>query len=325
MTKNYAAAALLAAFAAAAGLVPSDACADPASVFVSEDGYTAVDADQVWDEINAALAPNPESVFRPAATIGPMPVALAALEASEPALDRVRYRLRYANAWVDSSPGGVPHPVSYIEVLRFNLGPAMRQDLVDSLGSEVVADPGAFGVGPHVAWRLVTQPVMGNRAVVIAAGRMEIDGAGARDETCLGSPCLDTAPAIEAAAAWGELASADIEPDGPFPVPDSGVVAPAMAIELLLGEVDGIEADTPPGEPAIPDWAIEAVVEVNLAQDVGLDAAYRHGGLLDDSVAAIWQRLASFATGSPEPTVLRASAYECARGEDFAPPGGFCP
>src|SRR5690606_18846430 len=124
MAKNYAAAALLAAFPAAAGLVPSDACADPASVHVSEDGYTAVDADQVWDEINAALAPNPESVFRPAATIGPMPVALAALEASEPALDRVRYRLRYATAWVDSSPGGVPHPVSYIEVLRFNLGPA---------------------------------------------------------------------------------------------------------------------------------------------------------------------------------------------------------
>ena len=131
--------------------------------------------------------------------------------------------------------------------------------------------------------------------------------------------------AIEAAAAWGELASADIESDGPFPVPDSGVVAPVMAIELLLGEVDGIEAGTPPGEPVIPDWAIEAVVEINLGQDVGLDAAYRQGGLLDDSVAAIWQRLASIATGSPEPTVFRASAYECARGEDFAPPGGFCP
>lgn len=319
-------AALLAAVAAVAGLAPLAARADPPARFVGEDGYVAVDPDRVWEDVNAALSQaRPGSVFRPTATLGPIPVALAALDASEPALERVRYRLRYRTDHVESSPGGAARPVSHVEVVRFNLGPAVRQELVDSLGHEAVADARAFGVGPHVGWRLVTRPMMGNRAVVVAAGRMEIDGRAARDETCLGAPCLAAAPGIEAAAAWGEMEPSGVESHEPFPPPVDGVVAPTMAVELLLGGIDGIESDAAPGEPAIPAWAIEAVVEVNLGQDVGLDAAYRQGGLRDDSVAAIWRRLASIATGSPEPEVFRATAQECARGDGFAPPGGLCP
>ncbi|MGY0634725.1 hypothetical protein [Luteimonas sp. A478] len=319
--KKLTVAMFIAAFVAtAAAAVPAIAQAEPATRFVSEGGYAPLDADEVWERINGALPGDPEAIFLPAAGLGPIPVALLALEASEPALERVRYRLRYGTDWVHASPGGAPQPLSYVEVVRFNLGPAIRQDLIDSLGNDAVADAEEFGIGPHVGWRIVTRPVMGNRAIVVAAGRMQVDEPDAREEACLGAPCLDAAPLIEGAAAWG-----DMEPGSAGPAGIAGdAMTAAGAVDLLLGKVDSIEADAEAGTPGIPGWAIEAVVEVNLGQDEGLDAAYRWGGLMDDSVTAIWQRLAAFGTGQ-EPATFRASASECGRGGGFAPPGGLCP
>ena len=321
--KTHAALALFAVSAVLAAGAPSIAHADPPAHFVSQDGFSAMDPDRVWNDVNAALpGSGAESVFLPAANTAPVPLALLALEAAEPALERVRYRLRYGTDWVEAMPSGAPQPVSYIEVTRFNLGPAIRQQMVDSIGADAVAGAEEFGVGPHVAWRLVTQPVMGNRAMVVAAGRMELSEEAAHAETCFGDPCLDTIPGLESLVAWSEMepANADIQGAGA-----GGVLTPAQAVELLLGEVDSIESDAAPGEAAIADWAIEAVLEANLGQDAGLDGAYRWGGLLDDSVAAIWQRLVSFSMGAPEAEVMRASAYECARGPEFAEPGEYCP
>lgn len=294
--------------------------AEPSERFASEGGYVPLDADEVWQRINHALPADPDALFLPAAGLGPIPVAVLALEASEPAVQRVRYRVRYGTHWVQASPDGAPQPLGTVEVVRFNLGPAIREELIHSLGSDAVGDAEEFGIGPHVGWRIVTRPVMGSRAIVMAAGRIEVDEARAGEETCLGAPCLDVAPLIEGAAPWG-----DMEPGsaGPAGIAGDAMTAPG-ALALLLGEVDSIEADAEPGTPTIPTWAIEAVVEVNLGQDDGVDAAYRWGGLMDDSVAAMWERLAAFAAGQ-QPAVFRASASECGRGGGFAPPGGLCP
>lgn len=308
------------------GLVPHAVHADPHAQFVNESGYAAVDPDRLWDEINGALSPaNPRSAFLPAADIGPIPLSVFALEISEQALERVRYRLRYATNWIEAEPGGAPLPISYIEVVRFNLGPAIHQNLVDTLGRENVANASEFGVGPHAGWRLITRPVMGNRAMILAAGRMEMDAKVAQDEICFGAPCLDLGSPIEAAAAWGEMEPVSAVSENPWPVPSDNVVTLVVATDLLLGEIDSIESDMAPSDPQIPAWAVEAVIDVNLGQDEGLDAAYRWGGLLDDSVAAIWKRLASFSGIDGQPAVFGASAYECARGPEFAAPGEFCP
>ena len=307
---------LLAALGAAT-VVPAFAGVNAALRFVSEHDYVPVDEDGVWDRINAALPGDPDALFLPAAGLGPIPVALLALQSSEPALERVRYRLRYRMADAGSATGDAPSSYSYVEVVRFNLGPAIRQDLVDAIGEEAVAGAEEFGVGPHVAWRIVTRPVMGNRAIVVAAGRREIEASQAQVEACLGAPCADAVAVIETAVEWGDM----------VPVTDQSVGAGDAAVEavtLLLGEVDGSEMEPGAGSTGDPAWAIEAVVDVNLGQDEGVDAAYRQGGLMDDSVAALWQRLAIFGTG-PEPAAFRANAYECRRGGGFAAPGGLCP
>ncbi|HSP24371.1 MAG TPA: hypothetical protein VLQ65_04285 [Saliniramus sp.] len=317
---------LLAGSIAALADASNATSADPAARFVSESSFTPVDPDTVWNEINAGLSSsNPDTVFLPTSDLGPMPLAVLAVETMEGTIERVRYRLRYGVDWIEEVPGGARAPISYVEVIRFNLGPAIRQDLIESLGAEYVVGPEEFGVGAHVAWRFVTRPLMGNRAIVVAAGRGVVPDEAASDYTCLGSPCLSPHTSIDDAAPWSEMEPAEIAPHSLLPEPVGGNLSPVAAVELLLGEIDSIETDMAPAAPSVPDWAIEAVIEINLGQDIGLEAAYRWGGLLDDSVAAIWERLASGALGEPGQTAFRASAHECARSPGFAEPGRFCP
>lgn len=294
---------------------------DPlATDYVTQDGFTAVDADALWEELNMALAAadQTESVFWPTASIGPMPLAMLALEVSEPPLDRTRYRLTYGVEWIEEPPRAVPIPVSFIEVTRFNLGPAIRQEWVDALGEQAVADPSHFGLAPHSAWRLVTRPLMGNRALVIAAGVREVSADQAQAMRCLGAPCLSTHGQIDALVPWDTLSPDPLDLEVPYTVSEHGVVTPVAAVDQLLGAI------TLEYTSERPSTVIEAVVERNLGQDLNLDAAYRWGGLLDDSVAAIWQRLVSFPMGA-EVEIFTADAYECARGPEFPEPGQYCP
>lgn len=307
--------------------VATPVSASPVTRFVSESGYQPVDAEAVWQQINDALRSDPDKLFQPGAELGPIPLSVFALDTLDPPLERTRYRVRYGVDWVmppEGSAGG-PVPVSYIEVARFNIGPAIRQDLVESLGKESVADAKAFGVGPNTSWRFVTQPIMGNRAMIMAAGRTEIDDQAARNEMCLGSPCMGLASVIDSAAPWSDMQPAQTKAGAPLVTDPQQVVAPAIAINQLLGEVDSIETDRPAGTPAQPDWSIEAVIESNLGQDLGIEAAYRWGNLLDDSIGTLWQRLATFGTGDDQPAVFRAEAFECNRGPAFAAPGEYCP
>jgi len=311
---------LLAGFLSPVVMVPVVAQESPAVRFVSQNGYAPVDPDTLSDDINAAISPaDHDSVFLSTSDIGPMPLAVLATDTVELPLERIRYRLRYGTDWINAPPSAAPLPVSYIEISRFNLGPAIREDLIGSLGEDNVAGAAEFGVGPHVGWRLVTQPVMGNRAAIVAAGRMELNEQSAAQHTCLGSSCLDVGSVIEGVAPWGEMEP--VAPDG-----GSGeALAPYQAADLLVGEIDSIETDREPAAPSVPAWSIEAVIEVNLGQVDGSEMAYRWGGLLDDSVSAIWKRMAVLSMGGPDVMVFQAEAYECARGPHFAPPGAFCP
>lgn len=298
----------------------------PANAFVSQDGYTAVNPDAAWQSVNEALAASSApSALSPAANLGPMPLAIVGLDSNETALERVRYRLRYGVRWTQQPPAADPVPLSYIEVIRFNLGPAVRQELVQALGAENVADAAQFGLGAHVGWRFITQPLMGNRAVIVAAGRREFSDATAHKQSCFGAPCLATASNIDRAAPWSEPAPDETNDSRPALPEGMAPMSPAAAIQRLLGAIDSLETVETPDDGAHPEWLIEAAVERNLGQDDSLDAAYRLGGLMDDSVKAIWERSIAFPDGAGNVQYFSARADECARGPDFAPPGQFCP
>lgn len=314
-------------FLLACPIAPAVAQDDLITEFVGGDGFLPVDAEVLWEGIVAGLVADEAepSVFWSTADIGPMPLAMLALETEEGSLERVRYRILYGVAWFEETPSAVAVPYSFVEVTRFNLGPAIRQELVESLGEDAVASSEAFGEGPHVAWRLVTRPLMGHRALIVAAGRAELPDDRAFERLCFDHPCLSTVSGIEEFVPWSELEEV-ILPEAPYAVQEAGIVTPVAAVDILLGAVEIEQAGDEVGRSAaLPDAVIQAVVAWNLGQDQGLDAAYRWGGFLDDSVAAEWRRLVSFGQG-PElvPAVMEAVSYECVRGPAFPEPGQYC-
>jgi hypothetical protein len=294
------------------------------------EGYEQQDTLDVFDQILATLTPvDPQpSAFYPTSEIRPLTMAVLALETAEGVRDRVRYRISYGIEQFPDAASQVPFPVSFIQVDRFSLGSAIREDAIESYGQENVAPPEAFDVGPHVSWRLVTAPVMGTRADIVAAGRTELSDAQAQDMTCLGSPCLSPVMAVESAAPWGPEEETPLDTDPvPFEVERAGLLTPAAAIDQLTSESDFAEAGQFRKIPEVPEPLLEVVIDINLAQDSVLDAGMRRDGLMDDSVAAIWRRLIVIPMGenAQTPTAYRAEAFECHRSERFPPAGGLCP
>src|SRR5699024_6630067 len=138
---------------------------DKAWPFVSGQDYQAQAVEKVNDAIAGALEPaDGPSVFLPSGTLDPFVKAVLALEQAEAPLGRVRVRLRYGQDLITAPPAMSLVLVSFGQIERFNLGPPIRAELVQVHGAEKVAAAAEFGGGPHVAWRLVTRPVMGHQA-----------------------------------------------------------------------------------------------------------------------------------------------------------------
>ena len=294
------------------------------------EGYEEQDSLQVLDQVLARLEPMnaQSSVFLPSAQIRPLTMAVLALEAAEGVRDRVRYRITYGIEQLPDQPNNIPYPVSFIQVDRFSLGAAIRQEAIESYGVENVGSPDTFDVGPHVSWRLVTRPVQGTRSDIMAAGRTELSETQAQGMTCLGSPCLSPVMELDSAAPWGAEEETQLNAESvPFQVTRSGLLTPAATIDQLTRESDFGETGRFREPPDLPDPFLEAVIEIDLAQDAVLDAGLRHGGLMDDSVAAIWRRLIIIPRGesAQTPMAFRAKAYECQRGPQFPSKGNLCP
>lgn len=290
--------------------------------FVTEAGYKTQDVDTLNQAIDQMLvSANPDTVFLPSGRISPFVKAVLALKGVDGAAKHARYRLRYGQDMIIPADTK-PVTVSYVQIDRFNLGPAIRDDLVQSHGAQNVAPSSAFGTQPHVSWRLAMTPIMGHKAIIVAASRAEISTERARTETCFDMSCLSTAPVIDNLVPWSQMQSTDFDSDQPYQVMHNGLVTPAAAIDVLTADLsfeprEGVQGSEP---------YVETVVELNLGQDAMLDAALREGALMDDSVSAIWHRIAALPVdpGVTMPQIYAARAFECNRGPDFADPGSYC-
>ncbi|MEQ5803735.1 hypothetical protein [Halomonas sp. H10-9-1] len=293
------------------------------------DGYEAQDSLQVLQRIADTLEPSSQgaSIFPPTSDISPLAMAVLALETAEGPRDRVRYRITHRLEALPNPPKASPLPLSLIQVDRFSMGAAIHQDVIDAYGAEHAAPLESFDAGPHVSWRLITHPVQGMRADILAAGRVELSDTQAESMNCLNSPCLSLDASLDNVAPWGEMTQTSLALEAPYPVVHEGLPTPATAIDPLAGGRDVIEIERLSESRVVPEPFMEGVIELNLGQGTALNAGMRRGGLLDDSIAAIWKRLIVMPTGngSEIPIAYGAQAYECQRGPTFSPAGEFCP
>jgi len=282
--------------------------------FVQAPGYEPVDSLELEDELDSLLPPV-DSVFRRGSDLGPLAKIALILEAREGPQERARYHL---TASVVPGTDDV-----LVQLDRYNLGPLIHEETVEAYGAENVADAETFGVGPHVSWRLVTTPLRGNRAIIVAASRMELSAAAAGEDQCLLSSCLSTVTDLGEEGTLQMLEPIEDAAVNPALVTDDLLLSPAAVFALMAGQAGLVLEGNEAARELSADSVIvaQAQLDRNLGQEIAQDGLFRVGQLMDDSVEAHWYRLVEFSMGDST-ELLEGRGVECRRGE---PDGLLCP
>lgn len=278
-------------------LVPAPGLADETDdlidAFIGAPGWERLEADDVEIRLQDAFTNANPNAMRPDGTTGPLEKALLLIDTMEPPLPRVRTILRYGQHIADDTP------YSLITVERYNLGPAVHAQVVSEVGAENAADLEEFGAGPHVAWRIVTIPMMGAEAAMLEVARREIAEEEAKAADCIVGRCLDATAIIDEHRPWQEqersysFASPYAE-RGPDGLATKARAAAELAIAMgYAREEGGVAAwgapEQPeglrPGEPFLFFYA-----DGIAGQEVALDSLMGQTAVMDDSIRALWER-----------------------------------
>ena len=318
-------------FALAFASISGPALTGPPPLFTEAQGYEPIDHERVLRNLIDTL-PQISSNFPAGGALNPLTKAVLFLENEEGVVAHARYRIRYGLEGRTGMPGGKAVPFSFVQVDRFNLGKVFRSGVMQSVDEASTAPAEVLGAGAHVSYRFVLRPVQGRTADPVTIGRQVIADGVAGVMRCLPLPCLDRASVGEGAALWHDYAGSGTSFDRSYEDIRDGVYTPAAMADVLALEVgvaridDGrlrwIGFEEPEslrdGQPFM-----EMVMDVNLAQDFGIEAVLRLGHLMDDSVAVIWKRVRTIPSGSQAPHLSLSRAFECARGEPNHE--GLCP
>ncbi|MCO5155151.1 MAG: hypothetical protein M9945_00150 [Aquamicrobium sp.] len=270
---------------------------DAVATFIGEDGFEAQDVATVDERLLAAFTASPAGAARPDGEASPLEKALLLVETLEPALPRTRTMLRYGQMLDGDTP------YAFVTVERYNFGPAIRQMVIEDYGEENTDEPEAFGVGPHVAWRIVTMPLMGQQAALVSVARGEITDKDAEATECGGRGCLAFEPFPDDLHQWQETETT-IDIASPYAEKTQGdVAAPArIAAELAIaagiaGSHDGRMSWHGPEQPEAARHAepfLFLSIDRDLGQETAMDAMLGQTLLNDDAVEELWQRRVEF-------------------------------
>ena len=259
--------------------------------FVGVDGFTKVEPsrlEQGWYTHSRFPSPAPTTIEPADAGVNAATKALMLLESQEGPLPHVRYRITYR---LDNAPDFAGYANAYVEVTRFNLGPTIRADVVDSTpGGVPVAPAEAFGVGPSVSWRFVMGWHQSRVADVVYASRRILTPAQTKGMDCLGAPCMALESPNGPAGEWQHAATPSEKPAA-YVVQTHGISTAARVSELLYRHAsagqDRIEALSM--HAAKPQLTF--VISMNIeGQDDSADGLLHQQLLLDDAISDIWTR-----------------------------------
>lgn len=260
--------------------------------FIEAAGYETVDPDSLTDasyysQENFPSDPNEASSIGLAdAELDPITRAMLLFETQEVNLPHSRYRITYSTNTSTEVPEA-QH--DYVEVTRYNIGPSRRNELLESIPQDQVADLEEFGVGPHISWRFAMSPVMGMQSGLMHASRKELTDAEAQATDCLGEPCLGLTDPSGPELDWQTIQSPQLVEPIYNKKTELIIARPTRIIQEIWASMapDGIEP-----LPYIKEQApFVFVVSWNTSgQEIFASALAHESQVMDDSVAAVWTR-----------------------------------
>lgn len=275
--------------------------------YAGAEGFDIVDPEQLLDKgwYDSHRFPNhpTTAISSPDAHLHPLTRAVLLLESREKPLPHARYRISYRLEAADADFPDLQH--AYVEVVRFNLGPARHADTVENYG-EHAAPIAEFGVGPNVAWRFVMGSVMGMRADVLRASHKTLNAKDVAAADCLGSPCTHL-PDTDGpqGSTWKEFSpdtgkATVVYADRHGFTPNAARIADDLITQATQYGEDAALAD---GEAP----SMIAVISLNVdGQDDIAIGTLLQDHLMDDSVRQLWTR--EIASGeAADATWLRTS------------------
>ncbi|MCR6670041.1 hypothetical protein [Devosia ginsengisoli] len=157
--------------------------------------------------------------------------AIMALEAFEPALPHTRYRISVTH--VDGN-AEYPNVMRLVEVVRFNVGPALAASNRESYGDQFTPSAEDIGVGGDTAWRFAMFSSQGLPNQIAALSRRHLNQVDAQRYDCLGVPCLALVDPGDEGTNWTDITvdeDGDIEPYRKRD--DRGLSVPTRVADLL--------------------------------------------------------------------------------------------
>lgn len=260
-----------------------------ADQFVTQAGYGPLDPEQLSSEAyyNSGYfsqTAQTASVFLPDANLDAVTRALLLFEHHEKELPHARYVVQFSTEHHTEVP---ELQQSYVEVTRYNLGPARRADLLQYLPADQVAPISDFGQGPHVSWRLAMGPLMGMQADIRAASRKEIDQGTAQKAMCFDQPCLSLASAMPPEGKERVLAAPSLPAPTYKAQSEMGTSHVARVAQELFAILIPEQADPMPMLPDQPQF--QAVLSMNVdGQEANTLGLVHQTMVMDDAIGQIW-------------------------------------
>jgi hypothetical protein len=297
------------------GIIPADSLETLIHSFLDNEGYHRVDTQILSDTLLTNLDQPEETVFRADSNISPPGKALLIFEYMEPEASHYRFKINYVEKKVEAPPAAAPVIVSFIKIDRLNLGEAFRSHLKEIYGEENIAPVEYFNPGPHLSWRFVTRPVMGQSAHIVGASRKVISDRSVSAIDCMRQSCLETGSIIEKMLPWSHETEIEIGFDPAYKKTSNGLLSPSASTELLFLKTGAANISGPhfywrgiiqsdfscPSSEQQPQSI--AILEHGLGQDITSDAAL-FVSCPDSGTIKQQNRIASYSSAAEENRII---------------------
>jgi hypothetical protein len=267
---------------------------DQINEFINAPGFDAIDTMPLEAELAEQFLDT--TSISPGGAVGPIEKAMMI---ADKAIASTRTRTTISYGEIVAEEDGAPMPVSFVEVRHYNLGPAIHADAVEAYGAEDTADVAEFGVGDHMAWRFVFQPVMSSTAALISASNRIIPDKQASKDDCAGRGCLDLGAGFDNDRSWDEI---QVElPSWPelYETTFEDISTPAFAISQLAamgwsanaesGQYQWTGGEHPEAAQGYEPYRF-VDIDRNLGQEFAIDAVWTDTMLNDDDLYAVSYR-----------------------------------